>query len=527
MTSSASRVSNSRENTVQQQLNSFGASEFHERNNLYESGLEMLVPTGARLKLGYNLQDLHNNLQRTSFSSRGATNGEFQSFFGVSLTQPLLKNGGFAATLAEVRLAALSSKIAFQEYRRQMMMIVSAAEAAYWNLYLAQEQVRFFRESVATAETILLDNRARLQAGKNSELEVLEAEAGLALRRTKLGEAEAKLYEVANQVNSFCSETASGTNSLVHATEAPRLAAGPVSFDELQCDVFDLNPDYLAQHEKWEQEGIRLAYARRQRLPELDLKGSYGFNGLGSTPGASWHDIAGNNWPSWMIGLELRVPIWGDIKGRMERDAARLRIQQAELSLREAETQIINALDTALQKMRSAANSYEGRKVTLGYNQRLLEAALARLEAGKIESRKVLEIEADLFEAKNMVVEALVNHERAALELQLTQGSTLKRRNLEVTQRQLERTTARLVKGGRMTQQQYDEVLKGVRELRQTSQPPPPSEESLELRKARRLLERELERIDREEREDRSKAAVPTGDERNVKAAEPAKESSH
>src|SRR5206468_3835220 len=99
-----------------------------------------------------------------------------------------------------VRLAALGSDIAFQDYRRQMMIIVSTAEASYWSLYLAQEQVRFFQESVATAEKILNDNRARVQAGKSSELEVLEAQAGLALRRSKLSEAEEKLYEAINKV---------------------------------------------------------------------------------------------------------------------------------------------------------------------------------------------------------------------------------------------------------------------------------------------------------------------------------------
>src|SRR5689334_20737807 len=204
---SASREANKRENTVEQQRSTF-SDVFDERNNIYQGGLETLVPTGARVRLGYTLRDLWNNLQtQDNFLFRGATNGEFQSFFGVTITQPLLKDAGYPATLASIRLAAIASDIAYQDYRRQTMLTISTAEASYWNLYMAQEQVRFFQESVSTAEKILNDGRARVQAGRGSELEVLEAESGLALRRSKLSEAEEKLYEAANRVLSLYSQT--------------------------------------------------------------------------------------------------------------------------------------------------------------------------------------------------------------------------------------------------------------------------------------------------------------------------------
>jgi outer membrane protein TolC len=179
LTASVSREYNQRENTVEQQRSQVGQFLFEEKNNIYQSGIEALVPTGARVRLGYTLRDLNNSLQQRNdiFISHPATNGEFQSFFRISLTQPLLKNAGFSATLAGLRIAALASDIAYQDYRRQMMLIISTAEASYWNLYLAQEQVRFFQESVSTAEKILADNRSRLQAGKGAELEVLEAAA--------------------------------------------------------------------------------------------------------------------------------------------------------------------------------------------------------------------------------------------------------------------------------------------------------------------------------------------------------------
>src|SRR6266545_3796129 len=110
---SVSREANKRENTVEQQSNLNGASTFSERNNIYQGGLETLVPSGAKVRLGYTLRDLKNSLQgqSTIFGTRGGTNGEFQTFFGFSLTQPLLKNAWYPANLAGIRIAALASDV--------------------------------------------------------------------------------------------------------------------------------------------------------------------------------------------------------------------------------------------------------------------------------------------------------------------------------------------------------------------------------------------------------------------------------
>ena len=206
------RVENDRQNTAEQRR-STGVAVFSEKNNLYNGGIESLVPTGARIRLGYALRDLRNNLQGLgstpplgSITTNVAGTGrEYQTFIGISVTQPLLKNAWYPSTLANIRLAALGSDIAFQDYRRQMMVIISTAEAVYWNLFLAQEQTRFFEESVALADGLVRDNRARLEAGRGSELEVTQAEAGLALRRSKLTESRQKQRETLGQLRALIS----------------------------------------------------------------------------------------------------------------------------------------------------------------------------------------------------------------------------------------------------------------------------------------------------------------------------------
>jgi outer membrane protein TolC len=217
---------------------------------------------------------------------------------------------------------------------------------------------------------------------------------------------------------------------VVAADAPPPTAAAPDPLALWQA-AWQWNPDYQIQRFKVMQEANRLAYNRNQRLPELNVVGSYGFSGLGETPGDSWAAVETGDFPSWSVGLELRVPVAGGWKARHNLAAARLQYQAAELGLREIERQIANALDTALVKLRTARTSIEGYEGLVQYNRALLDSALARLEVGKLDSRRVLEIEADLFDARNRLLEARIQAQRAWLEVELVSGQLLLHRQLE------------------------------------------------------------------------------------------------
>jgi outer membrane protein len=498
----ASREENKRENTAEQER-SLRLKVFEEENNVYRTGIEGLVPSGAKIRLGYTMRDLNNNLQDPRLASGTiTTNGpkidEYQTFAGVNVTQPLLKGFGTVNTYANIRLAALASDVAFQEYRRQLMETIATAEAAYWNLFMMQEQVKFFRESIAVAQTIVQDNRVRADAGRGSELEVLEAEAGLALRQTKLAEAEQKRKEAEMHVMTLTSDSAFAPHPVMVAVDQPDLDTTMPEFLRSAEAAFDLNPDYQAQLKKIKQEDVRLAYAKNQRLPQLDLSASYGLNGLGSSPARSHDDLERQSYPSWSVGLELHVLLAGNIKARNEMAASKLRKEQALLSLKQVETQIINAIQAAVQKIHSTRGSVENNQKVVAFHQSLLKTQLDRLEVGKVESRKVLEVEAALFESRNAVLDAMVQYERAQLELQLVQGAILKARELEFSKDDLTDRTTTFLQRRKSTKSDLpkDTVIPSAKKTSPpatNSQPPQTSED---IEKIRRSLRQKLDAQD-------------------------------
>ena len=407
-------------------LTSLGRQLFDEHNAEYTSALEFLVPSGARLRVGYSLKDLNNNLQTGS-----RTNGEYETFIGGNVVQPLLRNAGTAATRYFIRLADASAEIARQEYRRALLQLVGGAESAYLGLHLAQEQLRTFEESVRVAQTVLADFRVKAETGKASELDVLQAEADLSERNNGRREAEQKLAEARARAAAFAGTTERDPRGALLAEAPPPARLGALEFGDRWPTLFDFNPDYAAQRRRIEQEGIRVAYARNQRLPELDLRASYGMNGLGLSPGDSWDRLTSGEYPSWYVGAELRIPLAGDIRSRHELAAARDRQTAALLTLKDLETQLANLLSSSLHRVRNTFDAIADTETTVRLNQALLDTELARRDVGRVEARRVLEVERDLLIARLNALAAVVQHHQAVIDLDVLTGTRLLNRGIE------------------------------------------------------------------------------------------------
>ncbi len=400
-------------------------SEFHERNDEYSVAVETLVPTGAKFRVGYDLRDLSNSVMRTR--------NEYKSFLGASVVQPLLKNGGIEATMANIHVAEADADMSLQGYRREMLQVVAEAASAYWDLCLAQEKLRVRHESVRIAREILRDNKERVRTGKMAETEVLEAEAGLAARKSMESAARQEVVSAMNDVKTLLSSPAGEIKGAVIASERPALRDIEVDFQSSYRESLEMRPEYLSTKKKVEREGIRIAYAENQKWPQLDLKASYGINDLDVDKPRDAVHLAGNrDYESWSVGIELRIPIWGGRKTRSELAAAKKRKKQALLELKATETALANAVDTSIRSVRSALSQAESYAEAVRLNERLLAVELSRLDAGKSNSRTVLDREEELNKVREYYLESLINVQKASIALESVKGTLLRNHGIDV-----------------------------------------------------------------------------------------------
>ena len=416
---------NQRRNTVEQELSQLN-SIFDERNQRYSAALEAPIPLGGEARLGLRASELTNNLTRGE--NRKPFEPEYVTFAGISLTQPLLKDAGRVGARSQIEVARVLAERSGQALRRQKMSTVALTESAFWDVVLAQREVSERRKSVAISEKLVADNRERVELGKMSDLEIFQAEAGVALRRTRLYQAEQKLLNFQNRLSSILARKANRPVEVEDREPAIEPQLPPL--DQALSDALSLHPDYVHQKLVVEEEGVRLLYAKNQSYPELNLLASYGFNGLGDSYGNSVDDLSDSDFDSWSVGVTLRIP-WGGGGAAKRFRAAEIRKMQALNDLKGIEIEVFNSIRTAHNKAASSREVIKDFRTVVDYNLKVLKSEQDRLGQGKSNSRRVLQVEEDLTEARIAALEAAVDHRKALIEMRLTDGTLLRHHGME------------------------------------------------------------------------------------------------
>lgn len=419
-------------NTAEESTNRLFDSIYSKRNWDYSAAVQGLAPTGARYKLSYTLRDLSNSVGDQLYGQ-----DEHQMSLGVSLRQPLLKNAGVGITRSGIDAAGFESRAAYHDYRRDMMKTVGEAAQIYWSYYQAQEKLKLRQESVDIAEKILNDNRERLRTGKMAETEVLEASAGVAARQSLLSEAAYELRDTESHLRRVLAISSVAQGSPVEVNETPVASAPALDRAVILQKSFEYRPDYLAALERLNQADVKIAYARNQRWPELDLIASYSLNGLDFSRGGAWGQIEDTNYAAWAVGMEFRLPLQGGIESRSELKKQELEKKRQLWALKDIEVSLANGVDTALHKVTSAAQQLDYANSSLALRKQLLEAEKARLQAGKSHSRQVLEKEDSYRIAFEEALESRVRLQTALIELQQADGSILLNNGVEILGREL------------------------------------------------------------------------------------------
>lgn len=372
-------------------------------------------------------------LETTADRSRGGANfltGDFSTFGGVSVTQPLLRDFGFAANLGSLRIAKADRKIADWQHRATVIDTVTSVVFLYNDVLQAQEAVRIARLSRELTEKLVEQNRARNRIGVMSDAEVIQASARLATRDEQILSNERNARNRENAFRQLIGETHYPVDGPPLQLE-PLPLATPVTLDPA-ADLkraYLLRPDYQAARLGIDQVRYSEAIARNQLLPALDLVGSYGYAGEDPDFAAARRQVRDRDARAYSLGVVVTIPLtFAQGRGRLQ--AARLATRRSEADLVQLEQNI--ALDIA-----AAAGEVETtrRRVTVSRNalelaQHALTAEEKKLDAGSGRTLDVLQAQEQLASAQNALVRAMADERRARASYERELGATLEIRNL-------------------------------------------------------------------------------------------------
>lgn len=384
------------------------------------------LATGLEGKTGigtvYTLETRNNS---TSNTLSGFT-PEYDSFTGVTLTQPLLK--GFGAGVNRLRLnSALKDRdISVNRLKQTITETVARFAAAYWDLARAKAELGVRVESEQLALALAEINRKKLAAGAASVLEVTQARAAAAVRRDGVITAQRTLRERENELKLLISDDVYALRDTEIVTDEPgpdkSLAPEAATLEDDVSEALRSRPDYLEIRGEIEKTALQVKYADKQKFPQVDLEASYGFNGLGGSFKDSYSGIDSN--PEWTLGLVVRYPL-GNRAATGELKSARLQSGADLLRLKKLEQSIILSLDGARKEIETARARVEAARTSTALTKESLEAEEKKLAAGRSTTYNVLLVQEDLAGARLNEIGAVIDYNKSLISYLAEKGTLL------------------------------------------------------------------------------------------------------
>ena len=174
-----------------------GRTTTQSRDTSLAGGVQGKIPTGTAYDFG-----LRTTNSRNTFNS---FRDQYSTFWGLSLTQPLLKGFGVDNQLTAIRIARKQRESSNEAFSFKVMDVVTRIKSAYYNLLFAIENQRVQLQALDLAAKLLEDNRKRVQIGVMAPIEVTQAESGVAGREEDMLIANQEVNIRMNELRSLIS----------------------------------------------------------------------------------------------------------------------------------------------------------------------------------------------------------------------------------------------------------------------------------------------------------------------------------
>lgn len=383
-----------------------------------DSSIAGLLPWGMTYDFGASVTSADDS--RRDFT-------RYESFLGLNLTQPLLRNFGTDVNLATIRVARTNVAISQWQLRQRVIDVVTETILAYNELYFALNNLEVELRSRELAAQLLRDNQKRAEIGVMAPLDIVQAQADLAAREERVLVADRAAKNAENILKGLISDDVSEILAFRLSIAPPPTA---LNFQpDLAKDfaaAFELRPDYREALLDLQRRNISLVFIRNQVLPRLDLIGSFGVNGIDKGLGSSIGQVVNNGDGNWSaaVGAIFSVPI-PNRTARGEAMVSELEIAQALVALQRLEQNILIEADNAAGQIETTRKRIEASRAARRFAELTLEAGQARLASGTTTTFEVLQFQRDLAQARINEVRAMVDHNLAIAEYARRTGTTL------------------------------------------------------------------------------------------------------
>jgi outer membrane protein TolC len=351
----------------------------------------------------------------------------------VTLTQPLLKDFWIDSTRLNIRLAKDTLESDQALFRQRVINDVSSVANGYYELIYARQNVGVQQEALDLSQTQLDQDQQRVEIGSLAPLSVEQDQSQVAQNRANLIAAQQTLEVDENTLKNLLADTNYMTwhDLDLQPTEELQAKLEAIDLQDSWDKGMSGNPLLVIDRLSAEKDGIELKYDRNQIFPELDLTGSYGYNGSGPQYSDTFGSLDQRNAPFYSYGAKLSVPL-ANLSARNTAKAAKITLQQALLTMKQDEQNVLVNIDNAVKTVQSDYESVDATKQARIYAEAALDAEQKTYAVGKATTFEVLTYQNNLTTARSAEIRALANYEESLANLAQQEGSTLERYSVQI-----------------------------------------------------------------------------------------------
>jgi outer membrane protein TolC len=389
----------------------------------YNTGLRQKLPTGGTYELRFNNE--YNNIPSISAS-------QFISKFGLTLTQPLLRNFGFEANETNIRIASNNLSISREQFRLQVSTTVTQVTTAYFNLIFAIRNLEVARQALKLARDLVTLNSARVRAGVAAPVEVTQAEAQAAAGVQNVILGEKAVQDAGDTLKVIMNLPISGSwGQLIQPTTVPTSAPISVNLDETIQKALETRYEYKSAKLDIDNKSLSVRLSRNQLLPDLSLTGSVFTNGGEHLYGSDISEMGSSHFIAYSVGVILTVPL-GNRAAQSSYIQSKLTLDQAKTSLKNLELQITQQVRAAVRTVQSNAQRIDANRAARVLAEEQLRVEQRRLEAGVSTTFNVLQFQTQLSTAEANEIQAITDYNTSLANLDNVMGTVLEANHIEM-----------------------------------------------------------------------------------------------
>jgi outer membrane protein len=402
-------------------------------------GVNQSLPwLGTTYSVGFNNRRNDNNNAFVTF------NPQYNSSLTAQIVQPLLRGRVTDNTRTQLIVTRINRELSEVQLRTTVTNTLASVRNAYWDLVFAIEVVETARRSLSLAESLVADNRIRVEVGTLAPIDVIQAEAEAAARKQTLAQLEAQARTADLTLKQLI---VSGTNdplwiARLNPVDRPTMAEQPVSVEEALRNALSARTDLTERRRNLDITDANMALLKNQRMPSANLVANYGGQGIGGTrifrdgtggeiirtePGG-YTDALDLMWrreyPTWTAQVVVAYPI-GPNPQSAQYERAKIGREQSLTQIRSLELQIASEVTNARLLVDANRERVDSARVARDLSQRRLEAEQSKFDVGLSTNFLVVQAQRDLLTSENTLLRAVLDYQQSLVDferVQLTSG---------------------------------------------------------------------------------------------------------